>query len=150
MDAVLRALVIYLVIMVIFRVSGKRTLAQITTFDFVLLLIVGEATQQGLLGDDFSVTNAILVVSTLVGVDVGLSFVKEKAPRVARAIDSLPLVVLENGAVIQERMDRARIDEDDILAAGRKSLGIERLDQMKYAVLEQGGSISVIPYLPGE
>jgi uncharacterized membrane protein YcaP (DUF421 family) len=150
MDAVLRALVIYLVILVIFRASGKRTLAQITTFDFVLLLIVGEATQQGLLGDDFSVTNAILVVSTLVGVDVGLSFVKEKAPRVARAIDSLPLVVLENGAVIQERMDRARIDEDDILAAGRKSLGIERLDQMKYAVLEQGGSISVIPYPPGE
>ena len=150
MDAVLRALVIYLVILVIFRASGKRTLAQITTFDFVLLLICGEATQQGLLGDDFSVTNALLVVSTLVGVDVGLSFVKEKAPRVARAIDSLPLVVLENGAVIQERMDRARIDEDDILAAGRQSQGIERLDQMKYAVLEQGGSISVIPYPPGE
>lgn len=149
MDAVLRALVIYLVILVIFRASGKRTLAQITTFDFVLLLIVGEATQQGLLGDDFSVTNAILVVTTLVGVDVGLSFVKEKAPRMARAIDSMPVVVLKDGEIIQQRMKRARIDEEDILAAGRQSHGIERLDQIKYAVLEQGGSISVIPHPPG-
>ena len=77
MDAVLRAGSIYFILLLIFRISGKRTLSQITTFDFVLLLIVGEATQQGLLGDDFSVTNAILLVLTLVGIDVVLSEVKD-------------------------------------------------------------------------
>ena len=148
MDAVLRALVIYVALLVIFRASGKRTLAQITTFDFVLLLIVGEATQQGLLGDDFSVTNAILVISTLVGADVGLSLVKERLPRAARTIDSLPVLILEDGKVIEHRIRRARVDEYDILSAGRASQGIERLDQIKYAVLEQGGTISVIPYPP--
>jgi uncharacterized membrane protein YcaP (DUF421 family) len=110
------------------------------------LLIVGEATQQGLLGDDFSVTNAILVVTTLVGIDVGLSFVKDKSVRIGKAMDSVPVVILKDGKVIEERMRRARIEESDILSSGRASQGIERIDQIKYAVLEQGGSISVIPY----
>jgi uncharacterized membrane protein YcaP (DUF421 family) len=64
MDAVLRALAIYLVLMLLFRLVGKRSLAQITTFDFVLILVVGEATQQALLGEDFSITNAALVIAT--------------------------------------------------------------------------------------
>jgi uncharacterized membrane protein YcaP (DUF421 family) len=145
MDAVLRALTIYLALLVIFRISGKRTLAQITTFDFVVLLIVGEATQQGLLGDDFSVTNAVLVVSTLIGADIVMSLVKERSRWFTRIADGLPVVILEDGRPIEDRMRRARLDEGDILAAGRQSQGVERLDQIKYAVLERSGSISVIP-----
>lgn len=145
MDSVLRAVSIYLALLVIFRVSGKRTLAEITTFDFVLLLIVGEATQQGLLGDDFSVTNAVVVVATLVGTDIVLTEVRAHAPRVDRLAEGLPLVILEDGQPIERRMRRARVEPADILAAGRRAHGIERLDQIKYAVLEQGGSISVVP-----
>lgn len=145
MDPILRAAAIYAALMLIFRISGKRTLSQITTFDFVLLLVVGEATQQAMLGDDFSVTNGILVVVTLVGIDIALSFVKERVPWFDRAADSLPVVIFQDGSPIKERMQKARVDEDDILAAGRASQGLERLDQIKYAVLEQGGSISVIP-----
>lgn len=148
MDAVLRAGSIYLILLLIFRVSGKRTLAQITTFDFILLLIVGEATQQGLLGNDFSVTNAILVVSTLIGLDVVLSEVKERFPRFSRATESLPVIVVQDGRLIEDRMRLARIDESDILSAGRERLGLERIDQIKYAVLEQSGNISVIPFEP--
>lgn len=74
MDAVLRAAAIYFVLMVLFRVAGRRSLTDLTTFDFVLLLIIGEATQQALLGDDFSVTNAILIISTLIAIDVGFSW----------------------------------------------------------------------------
>lgn len=146
MDSVLRGLAIYAALLIIFRISGKRTIAQITTFDFVLLLVVGEATQQGLLGDDFSVTNAILVVATLVGADIAMSFLKEKARWFNRAVDGLPVVILEDGTPIEQRMRRARLDEADLLASGRESHGIERLDQMKYAVLEQDGNISIIPY----
>lgn len=146
MDPVLRGLAIYIALLIIFRISGKRTLAQITTFDFVLLLIVSEATQQGLLGDDFSVTNAIVVVATLVGADITMSFLKEKSTRFARVADGLPVVVLQDGQPIEHRMRRARLDQDDILASGRETHGIERLDQIKYAVLEPSGSISVVPY----
>ena len=76
MDSVFRALAIYAVLLLIFRISGKRSLSQITTFDFVLLLVIGEATQQALLGDDFSLTNAFIVIVTLVGVDIGLSLLE--------------------------------------------------------------------------
>lgn len=145
MDAILRALAIYIGLLVVFRISGKRTLAQITTFDFVLLLIIGEATQQGLLGDDFSVTNALLVITTLVGFDIVLASVKERIPMFGRAADGLPVVIVQDGVPIEHRLKRARVDVADILAAGRENQGIERLDQIKYAVLEQSGSISVIP-----
>jgi uncharacterized membrane protein YcaP (DUF421 family) len=145
LDSVLRAVSIYVALLVIFRVSGKRTLAQITTFDFVLLLIVGEATQQGLLGNDFSVTNALVVVATLVGTDIVLAEVREHLPRVDRLTEGLPVVILEDGEPIERRMKRARVEPADILAAGRQAHGIERLDQIKYAVLEQGGNISVVP-----
>lgn len=146
MDAVFRALAIYVGLLVIFRISGKRTLAQITTFDFVLLLIVGEATQQGLLGDDFSVTNALVVITTLVVADVALSFVKERLPAADRLAEGRPLVILEDGRPLEDRMRRSRVDVVDVLAAARQAHGIERLEQVKYAVLEQSGSISVVPY----
>lgn len=145
MDPILRAAAIYLALLLIFRIAGKRTLSQITTFDFVLLLLVGEATQQAMLGDDFSLTNGILVVIALVGIDIAMSFVKEKAPWFDKAADGLPVVIFQDGIPIMERMQKARVDEEDILAAGRATQGLERLDQIKYAVLEKGGSISVIP-----
>lgn len=146
MDPVLRGLAIYFALLIIFRISGKRTLAQITTFDLVLLLIVSEATQQGLLGDDFSVTNAVLVVATLVGADILMSFIKEKSAAFTKLADGVPVIVLQDGKPIEHRMRRARLDESDILASGRATHGIERVEQIKYAVLEQGGNISVVPY----
>jgi uncharacterized membrane protein YcaP (DUF421 family) len=144
-DAVLRAAVIYVFLLVVFRISGRRTLAQITTFDFVLLLVVGEATQQGLLGNDFSLTNALLVITTLIAIDVFLSDVKEHLPILARATESLPVVIVENGEPIEERMRKARVDENDVLEQARSTQGLERMEQIKYAVLERSGSISIIP-----
>jgi uncharacterized membrane protein YcaP (DUF421 family) len=76
MDAVLRGLSVYIFLLIIFRISGKRSLGQVTSFDFVLLLIIAETTQQALLGDDYSVTNAFLLIGTLVGVDIGLSLLE--------------------------------------------------------------------------
>lgn len=145
MEAPLRATAVYLLLLLIFRLSGKRTFAQITPFDFVLLLIVGEAIQQGLIGDDFSVTQALLLVVTLVGLDIALSYLQRYFPRLGRAVEGLPLILLEDGRVFSERLRKARVDESDILEAGRMLHGLERLEQMKYAVLERDGSISVIP-----
>ncbi len=129
----------------LFRVAGKRSLAQITTFDFVLLLIVAEATQQGLLGDDFSVTNAFLVVGTLVAADVGFSLVKARSGRIDKLVDSVPVILVDGGKVLKDRLDRSRVSEDDILTAARQLHGLERLEQVKYAVLERSGGISIVP-----
>ena len=145
MDAVLRAAAVYLVVFIIFKIAGRRTLAEITTFDFVLLLIIGEATQQALLGDDFSVTNAALIIVTLVVIDIGLSLVKERSPKLARFIDGMPMIIVENGQVLKARLNKVRLAEEDILEAARTTHGLERMDQIKYAILEKNGAISIIP-----
>ena len=116
-----------------------------TTFDFVLLLIIGEATQQALLGDDFSVTNAAVVISTLIAIDMGLGLWQQRSGKVDRIIEGLPVVLLDNGTILQERMERSQISVDEIRQAAREIHGLERLDQVKYAVLEKSGSISIIP-----
>lgn len=145
MDAVLRAVVIYIFLLVLFRIVGSRALAQITTFDFVLLLLIGEATQQGLLAEDYSLTNAFLVILTLVGLDLALSLLKQRFRALDRVIDGVPLVLVADGQLIRENMDRERVDEEDVLAAARHTQGLERLDQIKFAVLERSGGISIIP-----
>jgi uncharacterized membrane protein YcaP (DUF421 family) len=149
MDSVLRGVIIYFILLVILRVSGRRTLGQMTTFDFVLLLIIAETTQQALLGEDFSLTNAGLLIVTLMVIDIGLSLLRERWPRLNRIIEGLPLILVEDGRPIKERVDQSRVDEEDILAAARESQGIERMDQIKYAVLERNGGISIIPKQEG-
>jgi uncharacterized membrane protein YcaP (DUF421 family) len=149
MDSVLRSAAIYVVLLLVFRISGKRSLAQITTFDFVLLLVIGEATQQALLGDDFSVTTGVTVIVTLVLIDIGLSLAKRRSKLVDKLLDDVPLVILMDGEPLYKRMRKTRVSEDDILMAARELQGLERLNQIKYAVLERNGTISIIPK-PGE
>lgn len=145
MEPILRGMAVYLFLLLIFRLTGKRSLDQVTTFDFVLLLIISETTQQALIGEDFSLTNAFLVILTLFGVDQVLSLLKEKSSFVRRWAEGLPLVLLEDGKPLQDRMRKSQVDEDDILEAARELQGLERLDQIKYAVLERHGGITIIP-----
>ena len=144
MESVVRALVIYAVLMVLFRITGKRSLGQITTFDFVLLLIISEAIQNGMVGSSYSITNSLVLVVTLVTVDVVLSLVKRRSPRLEQFLDGTPVVIVENGRPLRERMDKERVDESDVLGAARRE-GLERMEQVKYAVLERNGQISIIP-----
>src|SRR5687767_7074334 len=145
MDAILRGASVYLILLVILRLSGRRTLGETTSFDFVLLLIIAETTQQALLGDDFSVTNALLLITTLVGIDIVISYLKTRFDMVDRIVDGLPMVIVEHGQPLRERLKKSRLDEHDILAAARRLQGLERMEQIKYAVLETDGGISIIP-----
>lgn len=145
MDSIVRAAVVYLFLLVLSRISGKRTMAQLTTFDLVLLLILSEAIQQALIADDNSVTNAFIVVTTLVGLDILMSWLKTRSDSVDALLDGLPMIILEEGRLLRDRMLKDRVDEADILAAARKYHGIERLDQIKFAVLEANGDITVVP-----
>lgn len=145
MDSVLRGAAIYVVLLVILRLSGRRTTAQMTPFDFVLLLIVAETTQQALLGDDFSLTNAAILIVTLFSIDIVLSHVKQWLPRVGLLIDGTPTVLICNGQPDERALARSRVSLEDILAAAREQQGLERLDQIKFAILEAGSGISVVP-----
>lgn len=145
MDTILRALIIYFVLLLVFRLAGRRTLMQMTSFDFVLLLIISEATQNAILGSDYSITTGMLAIVTLVGADILLSNWKHRSAAVNRWLDGLPMIIVENGVPLKPLMDRSRIDVEDVLAAARQGPGLERMEQIKYAVLEAGGGISVIP-----
>ena len=145
MDAVLRSLAMYLVLFVLFRLVGKRSLSQVTTFDFIILLIVGESTQQALLGENFSVTHAALVIATLLLVERGADFLTWRFPRLERIAESRPVVLVADGEVREDVLAKEHLAVADVLAAARGSQGLERLDQIKWAVLETSGGISVVP-----
>jgi len=82
---------------------------------------------------------------TLIGLDIALSLLKQRSPTFELLIDDTPLIIVEDGRPLKERMDKARIDESDILASARELQGLERMDQIKYAVLERSGGVSIIP-----
>ena len=145
MEPLIRVAAMYFFLMVVFRISGKRTLAETTPFDLLMMLIISETTQQAMVGEDHSMTHAFLLITSFVGIDIGLSLIKQRSPGLARLLEDVPVVVVAHGQVLKDRMDRARIDEDDVLEAARESRGLERLDQIKYAVLERNGRISIIP-----
>jgi len=145
MNPVFRGLIIYLFLMLMFRLSGKRTLAQTTPFEFVLLLIISEVTQQALVGEDFSITASLILISTLIGTDLCFSLIKQRFKKLEKITEGVPLIILKDGKVLEKQIKKARVQEGDILEAGRNMHGLERLDQMKYAVLEIDGTISIIP-----
>lgn len=145
MDAVLRAAAIYFILMLVFRLAGRRSIAQITTFDFVLLLIIGEATQQALLSDDFSTTNAATVILVLITIDVLLTFGKRHSTLFGKVIEGTPIILVEQGQPVREHMKMVRVDAEDILESARQLQGLERMEQIKYAVMERNGQISIIP-----
>jgi uncharacterized membrane protein YcaP (DUF421 family) len=138
----------YLFLMLVFRVSGKRTLAQTTPFDLLMMLIISETTQQAMVGEDHSMTHAFLLIASFVGIDIGLSLIKQRSKRVARLLEDVPLVVVAHGRLLRDRMDRSRVDEEDVLEAARVLRGLESIEQIKYAVLERDGEISIIPRSP--
>lgn len=145
MEPVLRATAAYIFVWLFFRLAGRRSLTELTTFDFVLLLIIAEGVQQALLGPDYSVTNGLLVVLTLLVLDIALSWWQRRHPGVGKWFNGVPMVIVEDGRPLEELMRMARVEEDEVLEAARRLQGLERLDQIKYAVLERSGGISIIP-----
>ena len=145
MDSILRGIVVYAFLLLVFRIAGKRTLSQATTFDLVLLLIISETTQQAMVDNDHSVTNGFLLIFTLIGLTILLSVLKQRFPKLDTLLEGTPLILVDGGKVLKERMDKSRVDEKEILAAARMTQGLVRMDQIQYAILERNGEISIIP-----
>jgi uncharacterized membrane protein YcaP (DUF421 family) len=148
MDSIIRAVFVYLVLLLIFRVAGKRSLSDATTFDLVLTLIVSEALQQALIDSDNSLTNALLLVMGLVGFDILISIIKQKSPRAAKLIEGTPLILIDHDHRHVQHMERERVDETEIMQAARALHGLKRMDQIAYAVVEPSGEITIVPKKP--
>jgi uncharacterized membrane protein YcaP (DUF421 family) len=146
MDAVLRGFAVYAFLVVVFSALGRRTLVQTTNFDLVLVIIIGQSTQLALLGDDYSVTNALLLVLTLVGTHLTLAAVKARIAKAGRWLGGgPPLVVVAHGQLLERRAARAGVDESDVLLAARVNHGISRLSEVAFAVVERTGTITIVP-----
>jgi uncharacterized membrane protein YcaP (DUF421 family) len=146
MDTIIRSLVVYFILWGLLRLSGRRTLGKMTSFDLVLLLVIGGVTQRALLGQDYSVTNALLVIVTLVLTDVALSLLQRDFPPLSKLFNGEPMIVVEDGRPLAGRLKRARLSVEQVLESGRRIHGLERLEEIKYAILEANGEISIIPY----
>jgi uncharacterized membrane protein YcaP (DUF421 family) len=145
MDSVLRGVVIYFFLLVVFRIAGQRTLSKTTTFDLVLLLIISEVTQEAMVDSDHSITNAALLILTLVLTSLGLSELKQRFPRFKHLLEGKSVMIVRNGKILRERTDELRVDEEEILEAARASHGLEKVEQIKFAYVEPNGEITMVP-----
>jgi uncharacterized membrane protein YcaP (DUF421 family) len=144
-DSIIRAVTVYMLLLIIFRIAGRRSLSQNTTFDLVLALMISEAIQQALLDSDSSMTNAALVVIGLIGFDVLVSKAAHRSPRISTWLEGKPIVLMEGGRMHPKYMARERVTPAEIMQAGRDKHGLARLDQIEYAVVEPSGEITVVP-----
>ena len=143
MDIVLRALVLFAFVFLIVRVMGRRELAKLEPFDLILLIVLGDAVQQGLTQDDYSITGAVLAVSTIAMLQVAIAFLSWRFKPVRRLTKGEPIVLVEDGKPIDANLRRERIRVEE-LAEKMRGQQIASLDSVAWAVLESGGDISFI------
>src|SRR6266516_6921855 len=143
MDIVLRAVIIYLLVFVFTRALGRRELATLQPFDLILLVVIGDLIQSGVTQNDLSITGVLLVVCTIGALQVGISYLGFRFRRMRPFLQGEPIVLVENGQLIDRNMRRERLTLDDLAEKARMS-EIASIDEIKWAVLETNGDISFI------
>ena len=143
MDLVLRAAVIWLFVYLVTRAVGKRELNSLEPFDLIMLVVLGDLIQQGVTQDDYSVTGALLVVSTVVLLTVLFSYLNWRVPRLRRYLEGEPIVVVKDGEPIERNMKRERLTIEEIAEEARAQQ-IASLSEIRWAVLENSGKLSFI------
>lgn len=144
MDIVLRATVMFAFIFVLLRLMGKRELGEMTPFDFVMLVVVGDLIQQGVTHNDFSLTGGILAVTTFAFWTLVLSYVSNSSKRAEKILDGEPAVVIRAGAMMTDNLKRNRMTPDELDSEMRLA-GIGHISQVAWGILETNGKISFIP-----
>jgi uncharacterized membrane protein YcaP (DUF421 family) len=144
MDLVIRAAVVFFVILAITRAVGRRELGTMEPFDLILLVVIGDLVQQGVTQSDNSLTGAIVVILTIALLTVAMSFLSFKSPRLRPVLEGEPIVLVEHGRVMERNLRRERLTVDEVAAQARKQQ-IASLANVRFAVLETDGTISFIP-----
>ena len=144
MDIVIRAAVIFLFVFAITRSLGRRELSSLEPFDLILLVVTGDLIQQGVTQSDYSLTGALLAISTIALLTMALSYANFRVRRLRPFLEGKPLVLVENGHVLEENLRRERITLDELQAEARLAQ-LPSLDRVRWGILETDGKISFIP-----
>ena len=143
MDIVLRGIVVFFALYVLMRIIGRRELSKLEPFDLILLIILGDAVQQGLTQDDYSLTGAMLAIGTIAVLQVVVSFLNFRFPRLRPVLNGEPIVIVQDGKPIERNLRRERLTLEDLAESARMQ-GIGSLDEVAWGVLETSGTISFI------
>lgn len=143
MDLALRAAFIYILIWGVTRVVGRRELSTMEPFDVILLVVIGDMVQQGVTQSDNSITGALIVIFVFALLTVTFSYISFKFPRLRPAMEGEPLVLVQDGEVIERNLKRERITREELAAEARLN-SIGDLAKIRFAVLETNGAISFV------
>ena len=143
MDLVLRAIFLYFFVFAITRVIGRRELSQLAPFDIILLIVAGDAIQQGLTQDDYSLTGAVLVVGTFAILQLITSYSSFRIERLRPLLEGEPIVIIQNGEILDRNLKREGLTKEEVAEEARQQQ-ISSLDQVEWAVLENSGKISFL------
>ncbi|MDX6512555.1 MAG: hypothetical protein QOE36_2059 [Gaiellaceae bacterium] len=144
MDIALRAVVVFAFIYLVTRLIGRRELSSLEPFDLILLIILGDTVQQGLTQDDYSLTGAVIAISVIALLQVTVSYANYRFPRLRPLLDGEPVVILQDGQLIERNLARERLTPEEVAEQARIQQ-IKSLDDVEWAVLETSGEISFIP-----
>jgi uncharacterized membrane protein YcaP (DUF421 family) len=143
MDIALRAIFVFFLIFLLTRVIGRRELSSLEPFDLILLVVLGDTVQQGLTQDDYSLTGATIAISVIASLQVIVSYMNFRFPRLRPLLNGEPIILVENGNLIEANAKRERLTKEDVMEAAREQQ-IESLDKVRWGVLETSGNISFI------
>ena len=141
---VLRAVAIYVLVMVLMRASGKRAVGQFTPFDLVLLILIGNAVQNGINGGDNSLTGAFVMATTLIALNYAVAFATSRSRRAERLVEGVPVVLARNGKVFERVLREQLVSDADFHKALRQH-ALAEVSDVALALLETNGSISIVP-----
>jgi uncharacterized membrane protein YcaP (DUF421 family) len=143
MDIVIRAVVAFVIILFLTRIVGRRELSSLEPFDLILLVTIGDLVQQGVTQNDFSVTGMFLAVGTFALMTIVFSYLPFRFQRLRPVLEGEPIIIMENGEVVDRNIRRQRVTKSEIAAAARQQ-SIASLQDVRWAVLETNGQISFI------
>lgn len=143
-EVVLRTAIVYAALVGAFRFFGKREIGQMTPFDLVVILLIANAVQNAMVGTDTSVTGGLIAAVTLLVFNYGVQFVRSRVPAFRKLVEGQPAVLISDGKVMDSTLHKEGIDIDDVLQAIREH-GLEGVPDVRLAVLEVDGSISIVP-----
>ena len=143
MDLVVRAVAVFFFVLVLTRVIGRRELSQLAPFDLILLIILGDALQQGLTQDDYSVTGAIIIVGTFAVLQVLMSWLGYRFPPLRPVLEGEPLIIVQDGKPIEKNLKRERLTLEEVMESARLH-EIGSMDEVEWAVIERNGEISFL------
>jgi uncharacterized membrane protein YcaP (DUF421 family) len=140
-EIVIRAVVMYAFLWAVTRAVGRSTLGELSTFQLLLYVTMGDLVQQSITQQDYSLTGAATVVGVFALATVGLNWTQWRFPRLRPLVNGLPVIVVRNGELVEESLRQQKLSDDDLAAAARQQ-GIRDLGSLELAILEADGKIS--------